>query len=70
MHHMDANETHGEKATGELYKNFACCFEQISEPYKKAAVQPLTSHLTNQPSTTNKTHGTVLEKQGRIYEWH
>ena len=33
----------------ELHKNATFCFEQILEaaPHKTAAVEPLTSHLTN-----------------------
>ena len=38
-----------EKSRWELHKDAAHCFEQILEaaPYKTAAVQPLTSYLTN-----------------------
>ena len=44
----------GEKARRELYKDAACCFEQIleAELYKTAAVWPLTSHLTNHNDST------------------
>ena len=37
MHQMDANETHGEKARWEPYKNAKCSFEQIlkTTPNKK-----------------------------------
>ena len=47
------------------------CFKQILEavPYKTAAVQPLTSHLTNHPSKTSKkclgTAGEVMHS----YTW-
>ena len=46
------------KATWELYRNAACCFEQILEatPHKTAAVRPLTSHLANHPSKMKKTY--------------
>ena len=49
------------KARWKLHKDAACCFEQILEaaPYKTAAVQPFTSHLTNDPSKTSKM---LLEK--------
>ena len=37
------------KVSWELYKDIACCFEQIQEaaPYKKALVQPFTYHPTS-----------------------
>ena len=37
MHHMDINETHGEKARGELHKNATCSLEQVleAEPNKQ-----------------------------------
>ena len=40
MHHLDANETYGEKARWEQDKNATCCFEQILDatPCKTAAV--------------------------------
>ena len=43
-------------ARWELLKDSACYFKQILEatPNKTAAVQPLTSHLTNHPSNTSK----------------
>ena len=46
-----------------LYKNAACCFEQIPEAalYKTAAVWLLIFHLTNPPSKRNKTFGTAEE---------
>ena len=50
---MYFNETSGEIARWEQYKNAACYLEQILEaaPYKTAAVQPLTSHLTRHMGT-------------------
>ena len=59
MHHIDPNQTHGEKARWKLHKNAACCFEQILEamPRKTATVRPLTSHHTNHPSKMNKHAG-------------
>ena len=33
-HHLDSNETHGEKATWKLYKDAASWFEQIQEASK------------------------------------
>ena len=49
LHHLDFNKTTEEKAKWELYKNAACCFEQIQEtgPKKSTTERPLTSHLTN-----------------------
>ena len=57
MHHLDANETHGEKVRWKLHKKATCCFKQILEaiPNKAALVRLLTAHLTNHPSETNKT---------------
>ena len=45
--------------------------EQILEaiPHETKAVLPLTTHLQNYPSKTNKTRGTPLEKQGRTCKW-
>ena len=64
MHYIDTNKTHREKAKCEL------CLEQILEAtlHKKAAVRPLTTHPSNHSSKTNKTYGTLLEKQGRIHK--
>ena len=49
--------TDKKKARWELHKNATCCFKQILEasPQKAAAEWPLTSHLKNDPSKTNKT---------------
>ena len=57
MHHLDAYKNHRVKARQELHKNTVCCFEQILEatPNKTAVVWTLTSHLTDNPSKTNKT---------------
>ena len=46
-----------ERDRQELRKDAACCFEQILEVTlnKIATVWPLTSHLINHPSKTNKT---------------
>ena len=61
MPHLDANETHREKARWKLRKNAMCCFEQIlkATPYKTKSVRPLTFYLTNK---TNKTCWTLLVK--------
>ena len=69
---MDANKMHREKARWELYKNATSYFEQILEvtPHKTIAAQPLTSHLKNHPSKTNKTCGTLLEKQEQTDKRH
>ena len=64
MFHLDANETHGEKVRWELHKNAKFYFEQILEAtlYKTAVVGLLTSHLTIDPSKTNKTWEALLVK--------
>ena len=45
-------------------KNATCYFEQILStiPHNTTAVQPLSSHLTNHPSKTNKICGGTVEK--------
>ena len=55
LHHLEFNETHGEKYKWELYEDDAYCFIQILEAvlYKTTAVQLLTSYLTNHPSKGN-----------------
>ena len=69
--HLELNEALGEKAWWELNKNAVCCSEYILEvtPYKTAAILPLTTNLTNYPSTMNMTSWTLLEKQGRTHKW-
>ena len=54
------------KSRLEIQKNTARFFETIlkAEPLKRSAVRLLTSHLKNHTSKTNKTFGTLLEKQG------
>ena len=52
MHHLDTDETHGEKARWKLHKNATSYFEQTF--HKTATLQPLTSHLTNHRSKMNK----------------
>ena len=52
----------GEKARWELHKDAACCF-------KTAAVQLLTSYLTNHPSKTNKTCWALLVSKDDILLW-
>ena len=68
MHQMDSNETHGEKARLKLRKNITRWYEQILEeaPHKTVVVWPLTSHLTNHHSKTNKTWWVQLEKYGQM----
>ena len=63
MHHLDFNETLGEKASWEL-NNAACSFYQIMEtaPNKTVAVQPLASHLTNNMSKMTKIFWAGQEK--------
>ena len=54
-----------EKARWEQHKYNVCCFEQMLGvvPYKKAAVWPLTFHLTNHPNMMSKTYwGTAGER--------
>ena len=70
MHHWDAKEKNVEKARWKLHKNAMCYSEQILEEttHKTAAVQPLTSHLTNHSNKTNKTCEALLEKSGRTRE--
>ena len=70
MHHIDANKTHGEKASGKLHKNAACCFELILEAtfHKTAVVRLPTSHITINPSKMNNTSETQLEKLGQTHE--
>ena len=62
MHHIDANK---KKARWKLLKNTVSYFEQIQEetPNKTAAVLPLTFHLKNYPSRSNKTSRILLEKR-------
>ena len=71
MHNMDAKKMYREKVRWELYKNPTSYLEKILEatPYKTTAVWPLTTHLKNHPSKTNKTYGTQQEKQGRTHKW-
>ena len=61
----DTNKTHREKTRWELHKNTISYFEQILEPtpQETTIVQPLTSHLKNYPSKTDKTCRTLFEKQ-------
>ena len=57
MHHMDANETHGEKAWQQLHKNVASCIEQVllATPHKTAAVRPPnTQHPTRKLTKLDK----------------
>ena len=67
LHHKDSNKMLEEKARWELHKNAARYFEESLETarYKRAAVQPLTSHHTNYPSKTNKI---LLKKQERTHK--
>ena len=67
MHHLDANQTHGEKARWELHENVTYCFEQILETItnKTAVVWPPTSHLKKHQCDTNKTQ---TEKPGQTHQ--
>ena len=64
LHHLVFNKALGEKATSEQYKDTVYCLEQI---LWRTPVRSLASHLTNQPSKTNKT---LLEKKGQTNQWH
>ena len=71
MHHMNADKTYREKARRKLHKNVISYIKQILEatlPTERIAVRPLTSHLKNHPSRTNKICRTLLEKQGLTYQ--
>ena len=72
MHLVDANKTHWEKTRWELHKNTTSYFEQIlrATSHKTAGAWSHTSHLTNRPSKTNMTCGTLLEKQEWIHKCH
>ena len=58
-----------EKARWEIHKKAKCHFEQTLEAIlqETAAVRPLTFHLKNYPSETNKIRRTQLEKQGQTH---
>ena len=60
------------KVRWKLHKNTVCYFEQILEaaPYKTSAVQPLTSHLTNDSSKTRKAYWPLLRKQEQTHKLH
>ena len=55
----------------ELYKDVACCFDQILEAasYKKTIDWPLPSHHTNHSSKMNKACWALLENQGQTHKW-
>ena len=59
MHCMHAIKTYREKCRRELHKNATYRFEFILEAtsHKTTVVLPFSSHLTNHPNKTNKTHG-------------
>ena len=52
MHHINVEETYGEKAWLLLHKNASSCIEQILEAasHKTAAVRTPTKHLENHPN--------------------
>ena len=68
LHHLDSNEIHGEKTNSKLHKDTSCCFEQILEAasYKTAAVQPLTSYLTNKDKLST---AYMYEFLSNILQW-
>ena len=67
---MDADKTLRGKAWWDLHKNATSYIDQILEvkPHETIAVRPLTFHLKNHSSQTNKTRGTPLKKQGRTHK--
>ena len=68
----DTNKTQRENARWVLQKNATCSCEQImvAASHKAADVLPLTFHLENYLSKTNKTCEIMLDEQGQIYERH
>ena len=69
LHHLDINETLGEKARLKLNKDTALCFEQILEEAlsKTVAVRPFIFHLMNHPNKTKKMLGTASEVRTNPY---
>ena len=66
LHHLDSNETLGEKAKLKIHNAAPCCFEQILEtvPYK-TVIRPFASHPTNLPRKA----GTTLQgKKGGTHK--
>ena len=63
--YLNFNETSGEKAGWEPHEYAACYFEQILEIalHETATIRPLTSHLTNHTSISNKTCRALLKKK-------
>ena len=51
-----------------IFMGKAVVLMQEVTPHKTTAVRPLTSYLKKQPSKTNNTYGTLLEKQGQIHK--
>ena len=70
MHHMDTDKPHWKKVWWELHQSSMSNIEQIlgATSHETIAVQLLTSHLKNHSSKTNKTCGTLLERQGRTHK--
>ena len=56
MNHTMLTKGHKEKPRSELDKNATCRFQQIPEaaPHKTATVRPLSFHLVEHPSKTNR----------------
>ena len=52
MHHLDTNQTYGEKARQQLHKNATSYIEQVVEatPHKTVAIRPSTTYHENHPS--------------------
>ena len=64
------NETPEQKGKWKLHKKAAYWFEQILQaaPLKTTVVRPLTYHLTNYPSKTNKACWALLDMYGRTHK--
>ena len=67
---LTLTKTHREKDTCELHRMGACCLEQILEAtlHNTTVARPLTSHLPNHPSKSNKTWWAFLKQQGQTQE--
>ena len=70
MPHLNTAVMHKEKAKWKPYKNAVCYYEQPlkATPNKTAAVRLPISHLTNDPSKTNKTCDVLLEKKEQTHK--
>ena len=71
MHHMETDKTPTGKARSHLHNNGKCCFKQILEATinKSTHARTLTSHFKKHPSKTDKTYGTLVQKQERTHKY-